>query len=149
MLISVFDAVVASEIVEHVADVDLFVGSCVRLARKGAPLFFTTINQTVASYILAIWIAEVSFIFRHTRYIQSILTLENDDIILLQRVLGLVPAGIHVWSKFVKPESLRAMLESKKCKIAAVQGMGYNPFNSHWFWIENKNVNYALIAKKC
>ncbi|VDM69555.1 unnamed protein product [Strongylus vulgaris] len=58
-----FDAVVASEIVEHVADLDAFVGGCARLAKSGAPLFFTTINRTLASRVLAIWVAEVNYTY--------------------------------------------------------------------------------------
>ena len=54
-----FDAVIASEILEHVNDVDGFVGSCVRMVRPGAPIFFTTINKTIASRLLAVWLAEV------------------------------------------------------------------------------------------
>lgn len=60
-----FDAVVASEIIEHVADVELFVESCIQLVRKSGALFFTTINKTVASRVMAIWMAEVNFMHFH------------------------------------------------------------------------------------
>uniref|UniRef100_A0A915PPB8 Ubiquinone biosynthesis O-methyltransferase, mitochondrial n=1 Tax=Setaria digitata TaxID=48799 RepID=A0A915PPB8_9BILA len=103
-----FDAVVASEIIEHVADVELFVESCVRLVRKSGALFFTTINKTVMSRIMAIWIAE--------------------------RVLGIVPPGIHSWSKFIEPRFLRMILEENGCSVRLVHGMIYNPFTNHWSW---------------
>jgi len=56
-----FDAVVASEIVEHVSDLASFVRHCVRLAKSNSrsPLFFTTINKTLMSKVLAVWLAEV------------------------------------------------------------------------------------------
>ncbi|EYB95064.1 hypothetical protein Y032_0164g3543 [Ancylostoma ceylanicum] len=89
-----FDAVVASEIVEHVADVDAFVEGCVRLAKPGAPLFFTTINKTLASQVLAIWIAE--------------------------DVLKFVPQGVHQWKKFVEPRHLAQVLERYGCSVRTI-----------------------------
>lgn len=61
----VFDAVVASEIIEHVADVELFVESCIQLVRRNGALFFTTINKTVTSRLMAIWMAEVNFLLNY------------------------------------------------------------------------------------
>lgn len=54
-----FDAVIASEVLEHVNDLELFVGSCVEANKRASPLFFTTINRTYLSRIFAIWVAEV------------------------------------------------------------------------------------------
>uniref|UniRef100_A0A915BFM5 Ubiquinone biosynthesis O-methyltransferase, mitochondrial n=2 Tax=Parascaris univalens TaxID=6257 RepID=A0A915BFM5_PARUN len=117
-----FDAVVASEIVEHVADIDTFVKACVRLARSGAPLFFTTINKTLASRVFAIWMAE--------------------------EVFGAVPSGVHDWSKFIEPEVLRDKLESNGCDVRLVHGIAYNPFANKWSWINCTAINYALMAVK-
>ncbi|KAL3072562.1 hypothetical protein niasHS_017536 [Heterodera schachtii] len=62
--IGTFDAVVSSEVVEHVSDLPLFIRSCCKLARPNSPIFFTTINRTIWSQLLAKTIAEVfSFIF--------------------------------------------------------------------------------------
>ncbi|MFH4981905.1 hypothetical protein AB6A40_008614 [Gnathostoma spinigerum] len=58
-----FDAVVASEVVEHVLSLNDFVSSCVRLLRKDGLLFFTTINRTLLSRIVAIWLAEVRIFY--------------------------------------------------------------------------------------
>uniref|UniRef100_F1L764 Ubiquinone biosynthesis O-methyltransferase, mitochondrial n=1 Tax=Ascaris suum TaxID=6253 RepID=F1L764_ASCSU len=117
-----FDAVVASEIVEHVANVDTFIKACVRLARGGAPLFFTTINKTLASRIFAVWMAE--------------------------EVFGAVPSGVHDWSKFIEPEVLRHKLESNGCDVRLVHGIAYNPFANKWSWTDCTAINYALMAVK-
>lgn len=117
-----FDAVVASEIIEHVADVELFVESCIQLVRKNGALFFTTINKTVASRVMAVWMAE--------------------------RVLGIVPPGIHNWSKFIEPKFLRMILEENGCSLRLSHGMIYNPLTNHWSWSRNTSINYALVAIK-
>ncbi|KAL3983146.1 3-demethylubiquinone-9 3-O-methyltransferase [Acanthocheilonema viteae] len=117
-----FDAVVASEIIEHVADVELFVESCIKLVRRNGTLFFTTINKTVASRVMAIWMAE--------------------------RVLGIVPRGMHNWSKFIEPKFLRLILEENDCSVRLLHGMIYNPLTNHWSWSRNTSINYALVAIK-
>uniref|UniRef100_A0A8R1TTB0 Ubiquinone biosynthesis O-methyltransferase, mitochondrial n=1 Tax=Onchocerca volvulus TaxID=6282 RepID=A0A8R1TTB0_ONCVO len=117
-----FDAVVASEIIEHVADVELFVESCIQLVRKNGALFFTTINKTIASRVMAIWIAE--------------------------RILGIVPPGIHNWSKFIEPKFLRMILEENGCSVRLLHGMIYNPLTNNWSWSRNMLMNYALVAIK-
>lgn len=72
-----FDAVVASEVIEHVENVPQFVKSLVALTRPGGTLVISTINRTAASYALAIVAAE--------------------------QVLGMVLKGTHKWSKFITP----------------------------------------------
>ncbi|MCP9265430.1 Ubiquinone biosynthesis O-methyltransferase, mitochondrial [Dirofilaria immitis] len=107
-----FDAVVASEIIEHVADVELFVESCVQLVRKNGALFLQPLIK------------------------------------LLRRVLGIVPPGIHNWSKFIEPRFLRMILEENDCSVRLMHGIIYNPFTNHWSWSRNMSVNYALVAIK-
>ncbi|ETN78584.1 hypothetical protein NECAME_10245 [Necator americanus] len=101
-----FDAVIASEIVEHVADLDTFLEGCVRLAKPGAPLFFTTINKTLASRFLAIWIAE--------------------------DVLNFVPQGVHQWEKFVEPCRLSESLSRYGCTVRIVLLSSLLSYNKRW-----------------
>jgi polyprenyldihydroxybenzoate methyltransferase / 3-demethylubiquinol 3-O-methyltransferase len=55
-----YDAVIASEVIEHVSDVEMFLDCCVKACKKDGSLFFTTINKTTLSNIFAIWLAEVN-----------------------------------------------------------------------------------------
>ena len=71
-----FDAVVASEVVEHVENPALFVRTCCSLAKEGGSILVTTENRTALSYVAAIFVAE--------------------------RVLGLLPVGTHDW--YVRPQ---------------------------------------------
>ena len=86
-----FDAVVASEVVEHVADVQRFLDCCVRVLRPGGPLLLTTLNRTFLSFVQAIVVAEY--------------------------ILNLLPRGTHRWSKFLQPDELRQILEPRMFSI--------------------------------
>ena len=119
---SSFDAVVASEVLEHVDDQDLFVKSCADLVPSGGSLFFTTLNRNRPSYLAGVVAAEC--------------------------LLGLLPVGTHDWHKFVKPEELDAMLSAVGCQTRVIHGMFYWPLHDQWTWIPQATVNYALHAVK-
>nr|XP_003467465.1 ubiquinone biosynthesis O-methyltransferase, mitochondrial isoform X1 [Cavia porcellus] len=117
-----FDAVIASEVVEHVADLETFIQCCCRVLKHGGSLFITTINKTQLSYVLGIVFSE--------------------------QIAGIVPKGTHTWEKFISPEKLESILESNGLLVQTVAGMIYNPFSGHWHWSENTSLNYAAHAVK-
>lgn len=80
-----FDLVVASGVVEHVADVPLFVRYVVPFVRPGGVLYFMTINRTWRAYFVMI--------------------------LLTEYVLRFLPRGTHHYDKLVPPEELRNQLE--------------------------------------
>ena len=53
-----FDVVLAMEVVEHVADVPLFVASCAEMVKPGGLMIAATLNRTLKSFALAIVGAE-------------------------------------------------------------------------------------------
>ncbi|NWI71075.1 COQ3 protein, partial [Todus mexicanus] len=117
-----FDVIVASEVVEHVADLEMFIKCCSQVLKPEGSLFITTINKTQLSYVLGIVVAE--------------------------KIMGIVPDGTHEWEKFVPPEELERLLESNGFSVKAVNGMLYNPLSGSWSWTESTSVNYALHAVK-
>ncbi|XP_053143666.1 ubiquinone biosynthesis O-methyltransferase, mitochondrial isoform X3 [Hemicordylus capensis] len=117
-----FDVVVASEVVEHVADVEMFIRCCGEVLKPEGSLFITTINKSQLSYYLGIVVAET--------------------------ILGIVPAGTHDWEKFIAPEELERLLESNGFLVKTVKGMLYNPLFRSWNWTGNTSINYALHAVK-
>uniref|UniRef100_A0A0B7A3G2 Ubiquinone biosynthesis O-methyltransferase, mitochondrial n=1 Tax=Arion vulgaris TaxID=1028688 RepID=A0A0B7A3G2_9EUPU len=117
-----FDAVVASEVLEHVTDASLFVTCACKLVKPGGSIFFTTLNKTRLSYILGIAVAE--------------------------NILGVVSPGTHDWEKFVPPVNLQHMLEKNNFITRLVHGMCYNPLTNRWTWIKDTSINYALHAVK-
>lgn len=120
--VETFDVIVASEVVEHVADLEMFIKCCSQVLKPGGSLFITTINKTQLSYILGIVVAE--------------------------KIAGIVPEGTHEWEKFVPPEELERLLEANSFSVKTVNGMLYNPLTGSWSWIESTSINYALHAVK-
>ncbi|RWS06925.1 ubiquinone biosynthesis O-methyltransferase-like protein, partial [Dinothrombium tinctorium] len=117
-----FDAVIASEVLEHIDDVESFIQSCHSLLKSNGHLFITTINQTLAAYLLAIVAAE--------------------------KLLGLVPDGIHEYNKLVPLLGLKVMLEKNDFRPKLIHGMCFNPITQRWSWTWNTSVNYAIVAVK-
>jgi ubiquinone biosynthesis O-methyltransferase len=117
-----FDAVVASEVIEHVRDPRAFVATCAGLVRPGGVLVVTTINRTVPSFLAAILAAEYA--------------------------LGLVPPGTHEWARFVTPEELSGAAEAAGLEVLADSGLAYNPITGEWCEMADLSVNYALVARR-
>ncbi|KAG8444739.1 hypothetical protein GDO86_009781 [Hymenochirus boettgeri] len=117
-----YDAVVASEVLEHVSDVETFIQSCFQILKPGGSLILTTINKTQISYILGIFLAE--------------------------KILGIVPEGTHDWEKFIPPEELERLLKSNGYVVKTLRGMLYNPICGSWSWINDTSINYAMHAVK-
>ena len=86
-----FDIVLNMEVVEHVADVDLFMACCSRMVKPGGLMFVATINRTAKANALAIFMAE--------------------------NVLRWLPKGTHDYNKLVKPEELEAPMNSEGLSI--------------------------------
>uniref|UniRef100_A0A8C3N6R6 Ubiquinone biosynthesis O-methyltransferase, mitochondrial n=1 Tax=Geospiza parvula TaxID=87175 RepID=A0A8C3N6R6_GEOPR len=115
-----FDVIVASEVVEHVADLEMFIKCCSQVLKPEGSLFITTINKTQLSYVLGIVVAE--------------------------KIMGIVPEGTHEWEKFVPPEELERLLESNGFSVRSMKGMLYNPLSGSWSWVQSTSLNYALHA---
>ncbi len=116
-----FDVVLALEIVEHVADVDLFLRSCGRLVKPGGLLFLSTLNRTAKAWVLAIAGAEY--------------------------VLGWLPRGTHDWKKFLKPSEVTRGLRAGGIDPQEIVGVVYAPLSRKWSLNRNDlDVNYMLYG---
>lgn len=117
-----FDAVVASEVIEHVADKAAFVEALARLVRPGGVLVLTTINRTARSRAQAIVAAEY--------------------------ILRWVPRGTHDWNQFPKPSELTEMLEAVGFEVDPPLGLVFDPVDGSFSLSADARVNYALVARK-
>jgi 2-polyprenyl-6-hydroxyphenyl methylase/3-demethylubiquinone-9 3-methyltransferase len=115
-----FDAVISLEVVEHVADLDRFIGACAALLRPGGAIVLSTINRTLKSLAMAKIGAEY--------------------------VLRWLPVGTHDWRKFVKPSELAAALRRHDLTLTELGGLVYDPLQRKWSLGRNLDVNYMALA---
>ena len=117
-----FDVVLAMEVVEHVADVEMFVSACAAMVRPGGLMIAATLNRTLTSFALAIVGAEY--------------------------VLRWVPRGTHQWDKFVTPQELERAVESAGLRVTGERGVIYNPLADRWQLSSDMDVNYMLVSAR-
>ncbi len=115
-----FDAVLALEVIEHVADPDLFWRSLGLLANPRGALIVATLNRTARSFALAIVGAEY--------------------------VLGWLPRGTHDWRKFLRPSELILGLRRNRLHATEIAGVGYDPRRGEWVLSQDIEVNYLVMA---
>lgn len=117
-----FDVVSCLEMLEHVPNPGSVVKAVAALLKPGGTALFSTVNRTAKAYLLAIVGAE--------------------------RVLKLLPAGTHEFSRFLRPSEL-----SRFCRDAGLApkppcGIDYNPLLGICRLSGNASVNYLLSARK-
>jgi len=117
-----FDMVTCMEMLEHVPDPASVIQACAQLVKPGGLVFFSTLNKTVKSYLLAILAAE--------------------------KILKIVPDGTHDHDKFIKPSQLIAWAEASQLKCIDASGIHYNPVTENHKLAANLDVNYILCFQK-
>ncbi len=118
-----FDAVLVLEVVEHVADVGLFVRRTTEMVEPNGLFVASTLNRTPKSFALAIVGAEY--------------------------VLRWLPRGTHRWDKFVTPDELEATLAISGFSVSGLAGMVFDPFRGEWRMAADTDVNYFAVAARC
>jgi 2-polyprenyl-6-hydroxyphenyl methylase/3-demethylubiquinone-9 3-methyltransferase len=117
-----FDVVLAMEVVEHVADMSLFIKRCAEMVKPGGLMIAATLNRTLKSFALAIVGAEY--------------------------VLRWLPRGTHRWDKFVTPNELEAALARHGLAVTDETGVIYNLIADRWQISTDMDVNYMVTAEK-
>ncbi len=117
-----FDVVFNMEVVEHVADVPLFLETTAQMVRPGGLMFVATINRTLKAYALAIVGAEY--------------------------VLRWLPKGTHSYEKLVRPSEIEGPLQTAGLTMIDRCGVTYNPLTDTWARSRDMDVNYMLLAER-
>jgi len=117
-----FDMVTCMEMLEHVPDPASVIKACAKLVRDDGLVFFSTLNKSIKSYLLAIVAAE--------------------------KVLKLVPDGTHDHDKFIRPSQLISWAEENGLKCIDACGIHYNPLTENHTLTASLDVNYLLCFKK-
>ena len=115
-----FDAVLALEVIEHVADPAPFFASVGALVRPEGAFIGATLNRTPRSLALAIVGAE--YIFRW------------------------LPPGTHDWRKFLRPSEFVLGLRRNGLVARQLVGVVYDPLRGEWSLSPDLQVNYMVAA---
>lgn len=117
-----FDIVLAMEVIEHVADVGLFLDRCATMLKPDGLMVVSTLNRNWKSFALGIVAAEY--------------------------VLRWLPRGTHQWEKFVTPDELAKHLRRNGLEIADQSGVVFNPIADRWSLSADMGVNYMVVAER-
>jgi 2-polyprenyl-6-hydroxyphenyl methylase/3-demethylubiquinone-9 3-methyltransferase len=117
-----FDVILNMEVVEHVADVPLYMSKCAQMVKPGGIMFVATINRTLKALGLAIVGAEY--------------------------VLRWLPRGTHQYERLVRPDELERALAESGMTITDRTGVSYNPLADRWQKSRDLDVNYMVLAQK-
>jgi 2-polyprenyl-6-hydroxyphenyl methylase/3-demethylubiquinone-9 3-methyltransferase len=117
-----FDAVLALEIIEHVAvaDREAFFAALGALVRPGGAFIGATLNRTPQSFALAIIGAEY--------------------------LLGWLPRGTHDWNRFVRPSEFVLGLRRHGFTATRLAGLSYEWRRGEWAEADDLSVNYMVAA---
>jgi 2-polyprenyl-6-hydroxyphenyl methylase/3-demethylubiquinone-9 3-methyltransferase len=118
----IFDAVLSLEVIEHVADLSIFLKALARLVAPGGVLVIGTLNRTLRSFVKAIIGAEY--------------------------VLGWLPRGTHDWRKFVTPEELDLGLRPYGLTLIERSGVSLNPLSMQWAISKDDSATYLQLHRK-
>lgn len=117
-----FDVVTTLEVVEHVADVALFIEAAAAMVKPGGLLIASTINRTAKAWLLAIIGAEY--------------------------VLRWLPRGTHSYDKLVTPSELAAAFSRAGLELRAETGVIYVPVADYWRLSSDMDVNFMMAAER-
>jgi len=117
-----FDAVIALEVIEHVAHPAEFCKSLAALTVSDGATVISTINRSMRSYATAIVAAEY--------------------------ILQWLPKGTHQWSSFLTPEELTLILQRASITVQEMAGFVYNPLTGRWSLSDDISVNFIAYGSK-
>jgi 2-polyprenyl-6-hydroxyphenyl methylase/3-demethylubiquinone-9 3-methyltransferase len=117
-----FDAAMALEVIEHVADRVAFLEALAALVKPGGMVFLSTLNRTARSFLFAKLGAEY--------------------------LLRLLPRGTHDWKMFVTPAELGAEARQAGLRVTAISGMTPGGLKQGWRATPDVAVNYIVALAK-
>ena len=117
-----FDLILNMEVIEHVADPPGFLRDAARLIAPGGMMIVATLNRTAKAMALAVIGAE--------------------------HVLRWLPVGTHDWSKFVRPEEIRAWLKGEAVEVEGPFGVSFSPLTGRWSRSGDAQVNYMMTMAR-
>ena len=111
-----YDIIISLEVIEHVNDYKLFLKNIFNSLKPKGLIILSTINRNLFSYLTTILFAE--------------------------KILKLVPNGIHDWKAYVKPEEILTEAENSNLLLDKICGLAPIPSFRGFQWIRTE-VNFA------
>jgi 2-polyprenyl-6-hydroxyphenyl methylase/3-demethylubiquinone-9 3-methyltransferase len=118
----VYDVLINMEVIEHVADIEIFMAACAKLLKPGGLILGATLNRTLKSLVLAKIVAEY--------------------------ILRWIPTGTHDWRKFVRPSEFCYHMRNNGLDVLDITGMQFNLLDDDWNFSKDLNINYFITAEK-
>ncbi|MEC9208061.1 MAG: bifunctional 2-polyprenyl-6-hydroxyphenol methylase/3-demethylubiquinol 3-O-methyltransferase UbiG, partial [Pseudomonadota bacterium] len=118
----IFDAVISLEVVEHVANFELFIKGCAELMGVNSAILIATLNRTPKSFAFGIIGAEY--------------------------IMRWLPRGTHKWRKFIRPSELASALRRNRVVTEEIAGFSFNPLTNTWRVNDDVSVNYVVFGRK-
>lgn len=115
-----FDIILLMDVVEHVANIELFLQEAAKRLKPEGLIIISTINDTLLSKIFVKFFAE--------------------------DVLKIIEKGTHDPSNFVSPEKIEKILHN--FEKVDISGFFYNPIFDKFKITQNHYMNYFLTLKK-
>ena len=116
-----YDVIINMEVIEHVADTQLFINSCFKMLKPQGIMIIATLNRTLKSYLFAIIGAEY--------------------------ILRWLPIGTHDWKKFLTPADIHNLCQHHATLIDTA-GASFNPMKRQWSQTQDLDVNYMVVYEK-
>ncbi|XP_073826413.1 ubiquinone biosynthesis protein COQ3, mitochondrial [Musca autumnalis] len=117
-----YDALVISEVLEHIDDKVGFLQASVQCLKPGGSIFITTLNKTFTMWVGGVLIGEY--------------------------VIKAAPIGTHRYDKMISPLDVQRILDTMGCSTVLVNGSTYDFWRNSWRWINSTSMCYALQAVK-
>tara|TARA_Y100000590_G_scaffold396296_1_gene476914 strand:- start:3999 stop:4742 length:744 start_codon:yes stop_codon:yes gene_type:complete len=117
-----FDVILNMEVIEHVADINVFLKACSSILNTNGAMTLSTLNRTFKSFAFGILGAEY--------------------------ILRWLPKGTHDWQKFLKPSELYEAAMNSSLEIKNFTGMQYSISKRKWILCNDLSVNYFCLLKK-
>lgn len=115
-----FDAVIASEVIEHVADPRAFMGSLAHLVRPGGLVLLSTPARTMRSF--------------------------GQVIVAAEYILRWLPRGTHDWRRFLTPAEVTGHMRHVGLVPLDIAGIGYDLGKSRFYRTTDVRVNYMISS---